>query len=77
MPGHSQEDVIKFVEMFFDEIAKTLAANKKIELRNFGVLYVARYGKRRLTDPRNGKLIESLSSYVPKFKFSSTLMRKN
>ena len=56
------------VQATLDEIVRTLSAEGRIELRNFGVFSVKLRKPRRARNPRTGKDVKTKARYVVGFK---------
>lgn len=66
--GLSQVDAKRIVQGTFDAILDTLVANKRIELRNFGVFEVKERQARKARNPRTGEPVEVPAKNVVTFK---------
>src|ERR1700690_2034884 len=58
----------EIVQQTFDAIVETLLAEKRIELRNFGVFEVKRRKARKGRNPRTGERVDVEPKYVVTFK---------
>ncbi|MDR3110186.1 MAG: integration host factor subunit beta [Planctomycetaceae bacterium] len=56
------------VQKTFDVIIKTLVAERRVELRNFGVFEVKKRGARMARNPRTGEEVMINQHYVVTFK---------
>ena len=64
------------IEIFFNEIEKSLSEEKRIELRGFGSFFTKVREKRIGINPQNGKNIEIDKKIHPKFKMGKILFKK-
>ncbi|GHT36807.1 hypothetical protein FACS189427_09000 [Planctomycetales bacterium] len=58
----------EIVQKTFDAIIETLLAEKRIELRNFGVFEVKKRAARKARNPKTGEPVEVKEKYVVVFK---------
>lgn len=66
--GMTQLKTKEIVQKTFDAIVKTLMAENRIELRNFGVFEVKRRAPRKARNPRTGDKVFVPEKYVVTFK---------
>ncbi|MDR1959314.1 MAG: integration host factor subunit beta [Planctomycetaceae bacterium] len=66
--GLTQLKTKEIVQKTFDTIIKTLAEERKIELRNFGVFKVKRRAARKARNPVTGEEVNVEEKYVITFK---------
>jgi integration host factor subunit beta len=66
--GMTQLQTKEIVQKTFDAILKTLLAERRIELRNFGVFEVKRRAARKARNPRTGDKVFVPEKYVVTFK---------
>ena len=66
--GLTQLKTKEIVQRTFDAIIDTLAADGRIELRNFGVFEVKKRAARVARNPRTGDQVEVPEKYVVTFK---------
>jgi integration host factor subunit beta len=66
--GLTQHQTKDIVQRTLDEITRTLVAEGRIELRNFGVFEVRRHAPRRARNPRTGERVEIPAKNVVTFK---------
>ncbi|MFN7805198.1 MAG: HU family DNA-binding protein [Planctomycetaceae bacterium] len=66
--GMTQLKTKEIVQKTFDAIVKTLIADKRIELRNFGVFEVKRRAARKARNPRTGAKVFVPEKFVVTFK---------
>ncbi len=64
----SYKDVRRVVQKTLDSITATLAADGKIELRNFGVFKVRRRKARKARNPRTGEPVQVAAYKTVVFK---------
>ncbi len=66
--GLTQLKTKEIVQKTFDAIVETLIAEKRIELRNFGVFEVKKRAARKARNPRTGDKVFVPEKYVVTFK---------
>ena len=66
--GVPQLRALEVVQRTFDEIIRTLVAEGRIELRNFGVFEVKRRAARKARNPRTGEKLITPAKNVVTFK---------
>jgi integration host factor subunit beta len=66
--GLTQLKTKEIVQKTFDAIVECLVAEKRIELRNFGVFEVKRRAPRKARNPRTGDQVDVAEKYVVTFK---------
>ncbi len=66
--GLTQLKTKEIVQKTFDAILETLLAEKRIELRNFGVFEVKRRKPRKARNPRTGEKVDVEAKNVVTFK---------
>jgi nucleoid DNA-binding protein len=66
--GMTQLKTKENVQKTFDAIVKTLIADKRIELRNFGVFEVKKRAARKARNPRTGAKVFVPEKFVVTFK---------
>jgi integration host factor subunit beta len=67
-PNLSGAEVDAIVSTFFDEIARRLASNGRVELRGFGAFSTRARDARIGRNPRTGETVEVEAKRVPYFK---------
>lgn len=67
-PDLAARDVEAIVTTFFDEIARRLAADGRVELRGFGAFSTRPRDARTGRNPRTGELVAVGAKRVPYFK---------
>ena len=73
---YTVSEIENIVEIFFNEIEKSLSEEKRIELRGFGSFFTKVREKRIWINPQNGKNIEIDKKIHPKFKMGKILFKK-
>ena len=68
LTGLTQLKTKEVVQKTFDSIVETLLAERRIELRNFGVFEVKRRKARKARNPRTGSRVDVPPKYVVTFK---------
>lgn len=66
--GLTQLQTKEIVQKTFDAIVETLVADRRIELRNFGVFEVKRRAPRKARNPRTGDKVYVPEKFVVTFK---------
>jgi integration host factor subunit beta len=66
--GMTQLKTKEIVQQTFDAIVDTLLAEKRIELRNFGVFEVKQRKARKARNPRTGERVDVKPKFVVTFK---------
>ena len=66
--GLTQLKTKEIVQKTFDAIVETLVADKRIELRNFGVFEVKKRAARKARNPRTGERVDVAEKFVVTFK---------
>lgn len=66
--GLTQLKTKEIVQKTFDAIVRTLVADHRIELRNFGVFEVKKRASRKARNPRTGDKVFVPEKYVVTFK---------
>lgn len=66
--GLTQLKTKEIVQRTFEAIVNTLVAEKRIELRNFGVFEVKKRAARKARNPRTGERVDVAEKYVVTFK---------
>jgi len=72
-PHLYQTDAERIVDTVFEEITAALAAQKRVELRGFGVFSVRRRNARAGRNPRTGEKVSVAAKSVPFFKAGKKL----
>src|SRR4051794_25674823 len=66
--GLTQLQTKDIVQRTLDEITRTLVAEGRIELRNFGVFEIKRHAPRKARNPRTGEKVDIPAKNVVTFK---------
>ena len=72
-PHLMQRDVVKVVNVIFDEITNALTRGDRVELRGFGAFSVKHRPSRTGRNPRTGDQVEVTEKFVPYFKTGKEL----
>lgn len=75
-PHLYQRDVENIVNAVLDEIAETLAAGNRVELRGFGAFSVKNRPAREGRNPRTGDTVMVEEKWVPFFKTGKELRNR-
>ena len=70
-PSITKRDVGKIVQMFIDEVCKTLQEGNRIEIRGFGSFSVKTWRARTARNPRTGAFVEVRQKRFPVFRKST------
>ena len=71
-----QRDIERIVATIFNEIAKSLAEGKRVELRGFGAFSVQTRKARQGRNPKTGDAVMIESKSIPRFKAGKELRLK-
>ena len=66
--GLSQTAVKEVVQKTLDHMTDTLVAQRRMELRNFGVFEIKSRGPRRARNPKTGESVDVAAKYVVTFR---------
>jgi integration host factor subunit beta len=72
-PHLMQRDVVKVVNVIFDEITNALTRGDRVELRGFGAFSVKHRPARTGRNPRTGDQVDVTEKFVPYFKTGKEL----
>ncbi len=72
-PHLMQRDVVKVVNVIFEEITNALTRGDRVELRGFGAFSVKHRPSRTGRNPRTGDQVEVTEKFVPYFKTGKEL----
>jgi integration host factor subunit beta len=72
-PQLMQRDVVKVVNVIFDEITNALTKGDRVELRGFGAFSVKHRPARTGRNPRTGSQVDVTEKFVPYFKTGKEL----
>ncbi len=72
-PHLMQRDVVKVVNVVFEEITAALTRGDRVELRGFGAFSVKHRPARTGRNPRTGDQVDVTEKYVPYFKTGKEL----
>jgi integration host factor subunit beta len=72
-PHLMQRDVVKVVNVIFDEITNALTKGDRVELRGFGAFSVKHRPSRTGRNPRTGTQVDVTEKFVPYFKTGKEL----
>lgn len=75
-PEIDSKDIEFAVRLIFKEMASALAKGKRIEVRNFGILYSRTRGYARYLNPRTGELVKKNPVKYVRFKEGKDLKRR-
>jgi integration host factor subunit beta len=72
-PHLMQRDVVKVVNVIFEEITGALTRGDRVELRGFGAFSVKHRPARTGRNPRTGNQVDVTEKFVPYFKTGKEL----
>ncbi len=75
-PNILKKDINKIVEIFLEEIKRTLKSERRVELRNFAVWYSKKQKKKNSRNPKTGQIIEVPEKKSVQFKMTKNLFIK-
>ncbi len=71
--GITKAEAGKIVNLFFDEMTDTLAADERVEIRGFCSFYIKAYESYTGRNPKSGEKIEVSPKKLPFFKCGKEL----
>ena len=72
-----KQDILNVVDLFLDEVKKSLKEGKTIELRGFGTFELRlRKGKSSARNPKTGQIVKVEPHYVAAFRSGQELKQK-
>ena len=75
-PNILKKDLLKFINIFLQEIKKAIKNNERIELRRWGIFYPKIQKSRNSRNPKTGEKIVSQKKKNIHFKMSNELFKK-
>lgn len=75
-PNFLKKDLEKFLNIFFNEIKKTLRKGERVELRGFGVWSTHIQKARISRNPRTGEKVQTNEKKTIHFKMAKELFNK-
>jgi nucleoid DNA-binding protein len=66
--GITQTQAHEYAQCVLDTVLETLAAEGRVELRNFGIFEVQQRAARKARNPRTGEQVDVPEKYVVTFK---------
>ena len=72
----SKAEAKKVIELFFDEMKKSLAKNERIEIRGLCTFYVKKYRQYLGRNPKTGEKIMIKSKKLPYFKMGTDIKNR-
>jgi len=75
-PNILKKDLLKFINIFLQEIKKAIKNNERVELRRWGIFYPKIQKSRNSRNPKTGEKIISPQKKNIYFKMSSELFKK-
>ena len=74
-PNFLKKDLEKFMNIFFEEIKRSLKRSERVELRGFGVFYSRRQKARISRNPKTNEKIDTPERKTINFKMSKDLFK--
>ncbi len=74
-PNFLKKDLEKFMNIFFEEIKRSLKRSERVELRGFGVFYSKRQKARISRNPKTNEKIDTPERKTINFKMSKDLFK--
>ena len=75
-PNILKKDLLKFINIFLQEIKKAIKNNERVELRRWGIFYPKIQKSRNSRNPKTGEKIVSQKKKNIHFKMSNELFKK-
>tara|TARA_B100002051_G_C16412520_1_gene475378 strand:+ start:55 stop:342 length:288 start_codon:yes stop_codon:yes gene_type:complete len=75
-PNILKKDLLKFFDIFIDEIKKAIKNNERVEFRRWGIFYPKIQKSRKSRNPKTGEKIFSPLKKNISFKMSAELFKK-
>ena len=75
-PNILKKDLLKFINIFLQEIKKAIKNNERVELRRWGIFYPKIQKSRNSRNPKTGEKIISPQKKNIYFKMSNELFKK-
>ncbi len=75
-PNLLKKDLIKFFDIFIDEIKNSLKNGERVELRNFFLFSVKSQSERKARNPKSGEQMIAAASKKIHFKMTKELFMK-
>ena len=75
-PNILKKDLLKFMNIFLNEIKKAIKNNERVELRRWGIFYPKIQKSRNSRNPKTGEKIVSQKKKNIHFKMSNELFKK-
>jgi integration host factor subunit beta len=72
----SKAEAKKVVELFFDEMKKSLAKNDRVEIRGLCTFYVKKYQQYTGRNPKTGEKVTVKAKKLPYFKMGADIRRR-
>ena len=72
----SKKDASAVVELFFDNMADTLARDDRVEIRGLCSFYVKEYQSYKGRNPRTGEIVQVAPKKLPFFKCGKELKNR-
>ncbi len=73
-PSLAKKDVVKIVDLFFEEITAAIVAGRPVELRGLGRFSLREYQAREARNPRTGASVVVDASRRVRFKASRKVL---
>ncbi len=75
-PNFLKKDLVKFLDIFFDEIKNALKKDERVELRGFGVWSTNMQKARISRNPKTGEKVQTPKKKTIHFKMAKEMFKK-
>ena len=75
-PNFLKKDLVKFLDIFFDEIKNALKKNERVELRGFGIWSTNIQKARISRNPKTGEKVQTPQKKTIHFKIAKEMFKK-
>ena len=75
-PNLLKKDLLKFIDVFLDEIKTALKKGERVELRGWGVFFAKKQISRNSRNPKTGQIIFIPEKKSINYKMSKELFKK-
>lgn len=75
-PNLLKKDLLKFIDVFLDEIRTALKKGERVELRGWGVFFAKKQISRNSRNPKTGQIIFIPEKKSINYKMSKELFKK-
>ena len=75
-PNLLKKDLLKFIDVFLDEIRTALKEGERVELRGWGVFFAKKQISRNSRNPKTGQIVFTPEKKSINYKMSKELFNK-